>query len=66
MKKQNKTKKTVTYVQNHYNTLKNTLIFQQKYLKHTITLHFQELLSMKVAKHGPQIETSVAKADLPI
>ena len=34
----------------------NTLIFQQKHLKHTIALHFPKLLPKKTAKYGPQIE----------
>ena len=34
----------------------NTLIFQHKYLKHTIALHFTDLLTKKTAKQGQQIE----------
>ena len=37
-----------------YNIL--ILIFQQKYLKRTIALHFPELLPKKTAKYGPKIE----------
>ena len=33
-----------------------TLIFQQKYLKHTIVLHFTELSPQKTAKYGQQVE----------
>ena len=43
-----KRQKTITLSKNHYtNTYTNTLICQQKYLKHTIALHFLELQPKK-------------------
>ena len=34
----------------------NIQLFQEKYFKQTIVLHFQKLLPQKTAKYGPQIE----------